>query len=68
MKKNNMKNSNKVSNVCNSSNKNSNITNKSNSITNSNKNRVTNEKMGFDDEESYSFRLDENDDHSFELR
>ena len=31
-------------------------------------NNITNEKMGFDDEDSHSFHLDENDDHSFELR
>ena len=31
-------------------------------------NKVTNENIGFYDEYSHSFHLDENDDHSFELR
>lgn len=63
MKKNNNKRSNNVKNSLN--NKNSKITNncnKTNNVKNSNNNDI-----GFE-ESSKSFTLDENDDHSFELK
>lgn len=48
-----------------------NVTDKNcNKVTNKARNnmKVSNEQIGFDDSESKSFQLDENDDHSFELK
>ena len=64
-KNNNSKQSNNVKSRNNTSTKNCNSCN--NKVSNESKNKVSN--IGFDDnDESRSFHLDENDDHSFELR